>query len=319
MPLHISNNDASFDALFHHNPNPMWIVEVETLLFKEVNDAAIKHYGYSREEFLNGLRLSDIRPVHEQQQMLNLIKRIKHSQTVKKELTHLKKDGSVIHVNITSYNVIYDGSHCRMVIIHDITGQKLKDIKLTAAMNKINETLESITDGFITLDNKLRITYWNKEAERILLINRDTVLHRKLWQLYPYYRGLNVFKQFNYSLANKETVKFEEHIPPLNKWVCFTVYSGSEGLAVYFQDISGQKRGEEQLNIKNESLDQIAYINSHMIRKPLANILGIINSLDGAGDDSEHLALPLKLLKQSATELDNIIKDINTRVENTIK
>jgi PAS domain S-box-containing protein len=319
MPLLISNDDASFNVLFHNSPNPMWIVEVDTLQFKEVNEAAIKHYGYSRDEFLNKIRLSDIRPVYEQQEMLDLIKRIKHSQTIKKDLTHIKKDGSAIRVNITSYNVTYYGCRCRMVIILDITDQRLKDIKLTEATNKINETLESITDGFITLDKKLKITYWNKEAERILVINRDTVLHKSLWQLYPYYRELSVYEQFNHSLKEKETVKFEEYIAPLNKWIRFNVYPGNDGLAVYFQDITGQKHGEEQINLKNESLDQIAYINSHMIRKPLANILGIINSLEDASHKEDHLEVPLKLLKQSATELDHIIKDINNRVEKTMK
>ena len=296
----------------------MWIVEVDSLQFKEVNEAAIKHYGYNRDEFLNKIRLSDIRPVYEQQEMLDLIKRIKHSQTIKKDLTHIKKDGSAIRVNITSYNVTYYGCRCRMVIILDITDQRLKDIKLTEATNKINETLESITDGFITLDKKLKITYWNKEAERILIINRDTVLHKNLWQLYPYYRELSVYEQFNHSLKEKETVKFEEYIAPLNKWICFNVYPGNDGLAVYFQDITGQKHGEEQINLKNESLDQIAYINSHLIRKPLANILGIIDSLEDVPRDEDHLEVPLKMLKQSATELDHIIKDINNRVEKTM-
>jgi PAS domain S-box-containing protein len=319
MPLLITNDDASFNVLFHNSPNPIWIVEVDTLQFKEVNEAAIKHYGYSRDEFLNKIRLSDIRPVYEQQEMLDLIKRIKHRQTIKKDLTHIKKDGSAIRVNITSYNVTYYGYRCRMVIILDITDQRLKDIKLTEATNKINETLESITDGFITLDKKLKVTYWNKEAERILIINRDTVLHKSLWQLYPYYRELGVYEQFNHSLKEKKTVKFEEYIAPLNKWICFNVYPGNDGLAVYFQDITGQKHGEEQINLKNESLDQIAYINSHLIRKPLANILGIINSLEDVPHNEDHLEVPLKLLKQSAMELDHIIKDINNRVEKTMK
>jgi PAS domain S-box-containing protein len=319
MPLKISSDDASFDVLFHNNPNPMWIVEVDTLQFKEVNGAAIKLYGYSREEFLNKIKLSNIRPVYEQQEMLNLIKRIKHKQTIKKELTHIKKNGSIIHVNITSYNVIYNGLRCRMVIIHDITEQKLKDIKLVEALDRVNETLESITDGFIMLDRKLRVTYWNKEAARILSISKETVLHRQLWELYPYYRELSVFKRFKYSLEHKETVKFEEHIVQLKKWVSFTVYPGAEGLAVYFQDITSQKHGEEQINLKNKSLDQIAYINSHIIRKPLANIMGIINSLEGLPCDTEHMEQPIKMLKLSATELDNLIKDINSRVEKTLK
>jgi PAS domain S-box-containing protein len=319
MPLYISNDDASFSVLFHNNPTPMWVVEVDTLEFKEVNKAAIKHYGYSRDEFLNKIKLSNIRPVHEQQEMLSLIKRIKHKQTIKKDLTHIKKNGGIIHVNITSYNVIFNGFRCRMVIINDITQQKLKDIKLIEALDRIKETLESITDGFITLDRNLRVTYWNKEAARILSINKETILHRKLWEPYPHYRELEVYKQFKYSLEYKETVKFEEQITQLKKWVCFTVYPGAEGLAVYFQDITSQKHGEEQINLKNESLDQIAYINSHIIRKPLANILGIINSLDGLPCDTEHMEQPIKMLKQSATELDTRIKEINARVEKTLK
>jgi PAS domain S-box-containing protein len=256
--------------------------------------------------------------LQEQQDMLDLIRTIKHKQTVKKELTHVKKDGSIIHVNITSFNVTYNGKLCRMIIIHDITGQKHKDIKLTEAMDKMYETLESITDGFITLNNKLKITYWNKEAERILCIKREAVLLKSLWEIYPYYRNLQIFKQFKQSLKHKETVKFEEYIAPLNKWICFNVYPGVESLTVYFQDITSQKHGEEQINLKNQSLDRIAYVNSHIIRKPLANILGIINSLELLPHNN-NFDEPLKMLKQSALELDNIIKDVNSHVERTIK
>ncbi|WP_454800968.1 PAS domain-containing protein [Mucilaginibacter phyllosphaerae] len=317
MPLQISNDDTSFNVLFHDNPNPMWVVEVDTLRFKEVNEAAIKHYGYSREEFLHDITLADIRHVHEQDEMRNLIKSIKHSETIRKEITHIKKGGSSIYVNITSYNIRYEGSDCRMVIIHDITEQKLKDFKLTEALNKIKETLESITDGFITLDSSLTITYWNKEAARILAISQDTILHKKLWELYPYYNELEVYQQFHEAFETRQTLKFEEYIAPIKKWICFTVYPGNEGLAVYFQDITGQKHGEALINQKNESLDQIAHINSHIIRKPLANILGIINSFEGMPCDEEHMAIPLKMLKQSATELDEIIIDINNRIEHT--
>jgi PAS domain S-box-containing protein len=96
MYLQINEGDTSFNVLFHNNPNPMWIVEVDTLLFKNVNEAAIKHYGYNRAEFLNQITLANIRPVHEQLDMLSLIRKIKHNQTINKELTHVKKDGSIM-------------------------------------------------------------------------------------------------------------------------------------------------------------------------------------------------------------------------------
>lgn len=316
MELIISDTDPSFCVLFHRNPNPMWIVEVDTLRFKAVNQAAIDHYGYTEEEFLTSITLARIRPIYEQQEMLDLIRSIKHNQTIRKELQHVKKDGAIIYVNITSYTVKYHDCYCRMVMIHDVTEQKIKDKKLTEAVAKINETLESITDGFITLDGKLRVTYWNKEAERILAIKRETVLHQKLWKLYPYYNELSLFKQLGKALRSHQTVKFEEFIGPIDKWLCFTAYPGNDGVAVYFQDITRQKRGEELINQQNEGLDRIAFMNSHLIRKPLANILGIIHAMDDTDKDVEH---SLMLLRSCATELDGVIRDINQHVERTIK
>ena len=96
----INDTENSFKVLFYHNPQPMWIVEVDTLKFLAVNDAAIKHYGYSRSDFLS-ITLAKIRPPKEYEEMIDLINKIKDRQTVKKELTHVKKNGEIILVNIT--------------------------------------------------------------------------------------------------------------------------------------------------------------------------------------------------------------------------
>jgi PAS domain S-box-containing protein len=319
MHLTVNDTDISFNVLFHHNPDPMWIVEVETMRFKEVNVAAIKHYGYTRDEFLN-LTLMKIRPPDEHHSLKMLIKRIKHNQTTKKELTHIKKDGTVIFVNITSYTVFYQNCRCRMVIINDVTDQKQKDKKLKDALNRINQTLESITDGFMTLDKSLRITYYNKEAARILEITRENALRKKLWDIDPHYSKLALHDYISRALNQKETIKFEEYICPLNKWLCLTIYPGNDGLAIYFQDITSQKYGEEQMKLKNKSLVDIAFMNSHHIRKPLANILGIINSIDDNElKDCRDMEQSIKLLRLSANELDKVIKQINNSVEQVYK
>ena len=57
----LRNSEKQYRLLFHGNPNPMWVFDLETQAFLEVNEAAIKHYGYSREEFLTKT-LADIRP-----------------------------------------------------------------------------------------------------------------------------------------------------------------------------------------------------------------------------------------------------------------
>ena len=57
----LADSEASFRMLFANNPRPMWVWDMETLAFLEVNEAAVNHYGYSREEFL-AMRVTDIRP-----------------------------------------------------------------------------------------------------------------------------------------------------------------------------------------------------------------------------------------------------------------
>jgi PAS domain S-box-containing protein len=57
----VRQSEKQYRLLFHSNPNPMWVFDLETLAFLEVNESAIQHYGYTREEFL-AMTLADIRP-----------------------------------------------------------------------------------------------------------------------------------------------------------------------------------------------------------------------------------------------------------------
>src|SRR5208283_1132498 len=92
----LRNSEKQYRLLFHGNPNPMWVFDLETQAFLEVNEAAIQHYGYSREEFLSKT-LADIRsgekggprePIAPDAAGRNFITR------------HRRKDGSLIDVEI---------------------------------------------------------------------------------------------------------------------------------------------------------------------------------------------------------------------------
>lgn len=312
--LAINEGDVSFEILFHQNPQPMWIVEVDTLRFLQVNDAAIAHYGYSYREFMS-ISLANIRPLHEHESMKDLIKRINHSETISKNITHIKKDGSIIHVQITSYRVLFHNKKCRMVLINDITEQILKDQKITEAWTQVYETLESITDGFITVNKDWRITYWNKEAESTFNILKKEAIGNLFWEICPHGKTHDLFKKLTHAMNTGERSTFEIFMERYDKWLCITVYPGQSGLTIYFQDITGQKRDEEQIHLKNKHLNEIAFINSHIIRKPIANIIGIVNSLEDDLTGYEYFEKTLNMLKQSAEELDSNLMIINNSVE----
>jgi PAS domain S-box-containing protein len=123
----LREGEASFRLLFAANPMPMWVYDVETLYFLEVNSAAIAHYGYSREEFLR-MRLTDIRPSDE---VGRLREAVTASAAVANETrrhpgtwTHRLKDGRLIDVEIISHSMAFAGRRAVLVVASDVTELK---------------------------------------------------------------------------------------------------------------------------------------------------------------------------------------------------
>jgi len=117
----LRQNEASFRLLFAGNPLPMWVYDLSTLQFLEVNAAAIAHYGYTREEFL-GMRITDIRPPEDVGRLIaDLAKRRPVLQS-SGEWRHRRKDGRVIDVQIESHAMAFSGRDAVLVVAQDITG-----------------------------------------------------------------------------------------------------------------------------------------------------------------------------------------------------
>ena len=109
--------DARANAIFEGNPLPMWIVDVETLAFLEVNRSAQEHYGYSRDEFLR-LTLRDIRPAEE---IAAMESEVRQGLKTSRAWTHLRKDGTRILVKIASNAMVYGGRAARFAVAEDVT------------------------------------------------------------------------------------------------------------------------------------------------------------------------------------------------------
>ena len=141
-------SETRYRTLFEANPFPMWVYDLATLSFLEINDAAIAHYGYSREEFLS-MTIADIRPPADRSRLLENVAQaaesILHEAGVWK---HQKKDGSIIDVEIRSHLFDYDGRNSRLVLAHDISEVKQIEIELRESNEKFQQLADNITDAF---------------------------------------------------------------------------------------------------------------------------------------------------------------------------
>ncbi len=116
----LREQEASFRKLFLENPQPMWVFDLETLQFLEVNAAAIEHYGYSRDEFLS-MRATDIRPPDDVGAFLEEIAiapALHHSPVAWR---HVLKDGRTIEVDITAHRLDFVGRAAMLTAVQDVT------------------------------------------------------------------------------------------------------------------------------------------------------------------------------------------------------
>lgn len=111
--------------------------------------------------------------------------------------------------------------------------------KAATAYYQVNQILERITDGFFAVDNEFRYTYINSVAEKFWLCNIQDMLGKKLWDCFP-----NVQPYYDeYHKAKKENVSvhFEARSSCTDAWLEVHAYPSSEGLSIYFRDITDQK------------------------------------------------------------------------------
>lgn len=128
----LRESEQHYRLLFEGNPHPMWVYDRETLGFLAVNEAAVNHYGYSREEFRN-LTIKDIRPQEEVAALEAHLHAPAAAPGVTTEWKHKKKDGTVIHVEITSRAVTWRGRAAKLVLAVDVTERRMLEKQLQQA------------------------------------------------------------------------------------------------------------------------------------------------------------------------------------------
>ncbi|MBA2459474.1 MAG: response regulator, partial [Gemmatimonadales bacterium] len=111
--------DRRYRMLFEANPQPMWVLDVDTLAFLAVNDAAARHYGYSREEFL-GMTIMDLRPPDDTPGLATGLERGRHREGVALS-QHQRKDGSIVDMELISHALELDGRRARLVLATDVS------------------------------------------------------------------------------------------------------------------------------------------------------------------------------------------------------
>jgi PAS domain S-box-containing protein len=165
----------SYRLLFDANPHPMWVYDTETLQFLAVNEAAILSYGYSREEFL-AMTIADIRPPED---VPSLRERVTHHDNRtflnSSGWRHVRKDGTVIDVEISSNPLHMEGRPARLVMAMNVTERKRAEEALSRSERRSRRLIESNLIGMAFLDGAGKVIDANDAFLTLSGVSRENV------------------------------------------------------------------------------------------------------------------------------------------------
>ena len=282
----LQESEEKYRLLFYMNPQPMWIFEEDSLRFLEVNEAAIKHYGYSKEEFLS-MTITAIRPDPEVRKLLS------HLQSEKDQTSplltntlwrHRKKNGQIILVDIKSNRINYNNRMARLVLAIDVTATVSAQEKLEISNQRFAYAAKATSDAIWEWDVKNDSMYVGDTYREIF--GWDFSKERKIqdWRGYIHPDDMEVADSFYNTVRD----------PSKDLWEREYRYLRADGTYAHVVD-----RGYILRNDKGKAL----------------KVVGAIRDITGRKEAEEKLSRERHLLRTLIDHLPDYIyvKDVNFR------
>lgn len=319
----IKQSQDDYIFLFNQAGLPKWIYEIESYRILEVNEIAIRQYGYSKEEFLS-MTIKDIRPKEDVPKLMDLTRRkVKIGKQVYHGVfRHLKKSGEIIYVEISTSDIVYKGKSCRIVAANNVT-EKIKAFEsLQVSIERYEYVTRATSEAIWDWDLVNSKIYFGEGYTRLFGWDKEMAeKDQDFWKscLHPQDQD-KLIKSITNSIESGADVWSESYryrrmdgsyADVFDKAI---ILRDSKGVAVRvvgaMQDITDRNRYIRAVEEQNERLKEIAWIQSHVLRAPVARIEGLVRLMESENKIDPELNEYFKYIVQSVKELDKISRDI---------
>ena len=309
----LSSSELKYKLLFQSSPVPMWMIAKDNMQIIAVNEAAAKHYGYTTDELLN-LDARALRPKEDAKQQLETY--LKEMTDAVRVVRHLKKDGELMYVEITSHDIVFEGRPVRLSLTIDITEKLKAQQSLQKSEANLQAILKTTDTAYALFDKDLKVLTFNQKAIEFVKAQYGHIPQKG-------YRLLDYFPEDTFPELNRfakdalqgNNISYEDDYPQADGSVhwyyvrMFPITNDNKeiiGMLMALYDITQRKNAEQDLQsaygrIQNhmDSIKDMAWKQSHLIRSPLANLKGLTSILQNDAEDTE-------ILEHIQTELDRM-------------
>jgi len=222
-------SNSKFKNYIENAPDGIFVAD-ENGNFIEVNHAVTSISGYTKEELLT-ISMMDLTYTESIGDLAMCFNRVKTVGGSKGEFKTIHKSGEIRWSCVDSVKL----SETRfMGFIKDIT-------EIKRANELLVNTFERITDAFVALDNNWCYTYMNKKAGEIFGCNPKEIIGKHIWTEFPEGIGKPFYDAYHQAINEQKYIYLEEHYEPYDLWFENHIYPSSDGLSVFFRDITTEK------------------------------------------------------------------------------
>ena len=276
----LKQREAAWRQLFEGNPIPMWVYETASLRFLAVNQAAIDHYGYTREQFL-AKSLLDIRPQAEIAALREVVGTDRRTYSSGRTWRHIKADGSLIDIIGYSKAIDYDSQAAALVAVIDVTERKRAQEDLRRAREFLNTVIENIPVMLYAKDAQAqRYVLMNRAGEDLLGIPRTELIGKTDIDLFASEVAETFTRRDRQALdANGDQIVEEEKIPTRHRGERDIVtrrlaVESYDGKSKYVLAVA------EDVTERNRDAARIAYLATHDALTDLPNRKALVDHLE---------------------------------------
>jgi len=319
----LRKSEAQYRLLFESNPHPMWVYDLETRRFLAVNNAAIKRYGYSRNEFL-AMTIKDIRPPDEVERLSDYLKNRNPEFNSAGEWLHQTKDGTLINVEITSNRLFFEGRHAVFVLANDITERKRAETALRESEDRYRDLVDNSHELICTHDLEGNVISVNPWASRVLGYPSDRLVGMNIRDgLLPEFR--HEFDEYiekvktngsargvmRVRTSSGETRLWEYYNTLRTQGVETPIVRGmAHDATERRQALEREKEARLEAEAANRVKDEFLSTLSHELRTPLTAIMGWSNLLLHGGVEPAKQRHAIETIARNADSQCQLIDDL---------